>query len=532
MIPIRRSVIALFIGIAAILLGLIYHQSLAASSALIFRLPSQFTSKLTTGVSPAMPPKPVIVVGSGLAGLSAAYEALRAGAKVHMLERAAKPGGNSIKASSGINGANTRFQKAAGVVLDDKFYDDTVRSAGRRFLQQQQEAENEGVNRAGLISALTNRSESAVNWLVDDIGVDLSVVAPLGGHSLPRTHRGAGKTPPGAAIVTTLLKKLGENPDFELSTTADVEALNVADDGSGSMNVKGLRYVSSEGAAHDLEGPVVFAVGGFAGDANGLLAKYRPDLAGIPSTNDPRPASHGMLEAVGARFVDMDSVQIHPTGFVDPKDAGATYKILAAEVLRGEGGILLSGEGERFVNEMETREVVSKAIMALPPHNSGETRQWDVTLLLDPGAIDVTAGHLGFYLFKGLMEKKQVKDLSPQIIAAIDRYAAAVAAGKDEDFGRSTFGHWRLPPGEANRDQEVCVGKTTPITHFTMGGAAFDENARLLGPGSATIPGIWAAGEITGGIHGDNRLGGSSLLECVVFGRIAGTEAAKATTQG
>ena len=122
MIPIRRSVIALFIGIAAILLGLIYHQSLAASSALIFRLPSQFTSKLTTGVSPAMPPKPVIVVGSGLAGLSAAYEALRAGAKVHMLERAAKPGGNSIKASSGINGANTRFQKAAGVVLDDKFY--------------------------------------------------------------------------------------------------------------------------------------------------------------------------------------------------------------------------------------------------------------------------------------------------------------------------------------------------------------------------------------------------------------------------
>ena len=525
MIPIRRSVIALFIGIAAILLGLIYHRSVA-TAALNFHIPSQFASKLT-GV-PDMAPKPVIVVGSGLAGLSAAYEALRAGAKVHMLERAAKPGGNSIKASSGINGANTRFQKAAGVALDDKFYDDTVRSAGRRFRQQQQadDGAKDGVNRAGLISALTNRSESAVNWLVDDIGVDLSVVAPLGGHSLPRTHRGAGKTPPGAAIVTTLLKKLGENPNFELSTSANVESLNV-DDGS----VKGLRYVR-EGASHDLEGPVVFAVGGFAGDANGLLAKYRPDLAGIPSTNDPRPASHGMLEVVGARFVDMDSVQIHPTGFVDPKDAGASYKILAAEVLRGEGGILLSGEGERFVNEMETREVVSKAIMALPPHNSGETRQWDVTLLLDPGAIDVTAGHLGFYLFKGLMEKKLVKDLSLQTITAIDRYAAAVEAGKDSDFGRNTFGHWRLPPGEENRDQEVCVGKITPITHFTMGGAAFDENARLLGPGSATIPGIWAAGEITGGIHGDNRLGGSSLLECVVFGRIAGTEAAKATARG
>ena len=526
MVPLQRLIIALIIGVAAIVLGLLYHRSTLASA---INIPSQFTSKLNSAYS--MPRKPVIVVGSGLAGLSAAYEALHAGAKVHMLERAAKPGGNSIKASSGINGANTRFQKAAGVALDDKFYDDTVRSAGRRFLQQQQQQQNGengsgiGVDRPSLISALTNRSESAVNWLVDDIGVDLSVVAPLGGHSLPRTHRGAGKTPPGAAIVTTLLKKLGENPNFELSTSANVESLNI-DDGA----VKGLRYVR-EGAPHDLEGPVVFAVGGFAGDANGLLTKYRPDLAGIPSTNDPRPASHGLLEATGARFVDMDSVQIHPTGFVDPNDPGASYKILAAEVLRGEGGILLSGEGERFVNEMETREVVSKAIMALPPHNSGDTRQWDVTLLLDPGAIDVTAGHLGFYLFKGLMEKKKVGELSPQTIAAVDRYAAAVAAGRDDDFGRSTFGRWRLPSGEENRAQEVCVGKITPITHFTMGGAAFDEKARLLGPGSSTIPGIWAAGEITGGIHGDNRLGGSSLLECVVFGRIAGTEAAKATTE-
>lgn len=476
-----------------------------------------------------MASKPVIVVGSGLAGLSAAHEALRAGARVHMLERALKPGGNSIKASSGINGAGTRFQRAAGIEADEKFFDDTVRSAGRRFRQYQQQKEEGGkavgVDRAGLVDVLVGRSESAVNWLVDDVGVDLSVVAPLGGHSVPRTHRGAGKTPPGAAIVTALLKKLGEDRNFQLSTEAEVVSLDVADGA-----VKGLRYVS-EGKQHDLEGPVVFAAGGFAGDANGLLAKHRSDLAGIPSTNEPRPASHGILEAVDVEFVDMDSVQVHPTGFVDPQTPDATYKFLAAEVLRGEGGILLSGEGKRFVDEMETREVVSKAIMELPPHNSGSTRQWDVTLLLDPGAIEATAGHLGFYLFKGFMEKKKVKDLSPQLIEAVDSYAAAVASGQDKDFGRHTFGHWRLPSGEANREEEVCVGKVTPIVHFTMGGAAFNEKAQVLGQGLLPVKGLWAAGEITGGIHGDNRLGGSSLLECVVFGRIAGAEAAKAASQ-
>ncbi|RYP08508.1 hypothetical protein DL765_008767 [Monosporascus sp. GIB2] len=516
MLSIRRCIFALLVSIAAAILGVTYHRALGSNTL-------NFFSQSTRIATSHMAPKPVIVVGSGLAGLSAAHEALRAGAKVHMLERALKPGGNSIKASSGINGAGTRFQRAAGIEADDKFYDDTVRSAGQRF--QQQPAQN-GVDRAGLTKALTSNSESAINWLVDEIGVDLSVVAPLGGHSVPRTHRGAGKTPPGAAIVTTLLKKLGEQPNFQLTTSAEVVSLDVVDG-----TIKGVRYVS-DGKQHDLEGPVVFAVGGFAGDANGLLAKYRPDLAGIPSTNEPLPASHGMLEAVGAELIDMDSVQVHPTGFVDPKDPGATYKILAAEVLRGEGGILLSGEGKRFVNEMETREVVSKAIMNLPTADSGSTRQWDITLLLDPGTCEATAGHLGFYLFKGLMEKKKVKELSPQTIDAIDRYAAAVAARKDEDFGRASFGHWRLLPGEGNREEEVCVGKVTPITHFTMGGAAFNERAQVLGQGLLPIKGLWAAGEITGGIHGDNRLGGSSLLECVVFGKIAGAEAAKAAASG
>ncbi|KAJ4291473.1 hypothetical protein N0V88_006069 [Collariella sp. IMI 366227] len=163
---------------------------------------------------------PVIVVGAGLAGLSAAYSALQAGApSVRLLERAAKPGGNSIKASSGINGAPTRFQNAAKYGVDESFWDDTVRSAGTRLHTATQPVRHQ---REALISTLTNRSASAVDFLVD-LGVELSVVAQLGGHSKPRTHRGAGKLPPGAAIVTTLLAKLKESDRFSSSPKQNVQ---------------------------------------------------------------------------------------------------------------------------------------------------------------------------------------------------------------------------------------------------------------------------------------------------------------------
>ncbi|KAK8087916.1 FAD binding domain-containing protein [Apiospora hydei] len=301
--------------------------------------------------STMLSPRPVIVVGSDLAGLSVAYEALQAGARVHMLDCAPKPGGNSIKASLGINGAYA---------------------------------------------------------------------------------------PPGR---------------FRLSSSAEVVSLSVRDDA-----ITGVWYVQDR-QTHDLDGAIVFAAGGFAGDATGLLAKYRPDLAALPSTNDDRPGSHSLLEAVGVELVDMTSVQVHPTGFVDPKDPATRYKFLAAEALRAD---------KRFVNELDTREKVSEAIMNMPHSrdSSDSSRQWDVTLLMDPGACEATAGHLGFYVWKGLMQKKKVGDLNP----------AAIAAGRDGSFGRVNFGHWRIPAGEATREEEVCVGKVTPVTHFTLGGAAFNDN--------------------------------------------------------
>ncbi|KAK3391498.1 FAD binding domain-containing protein [Sordaria brevicollis] len=559
--------LAILIPIAAV----VYHQILPSSTEsftanLVNRL---FPSEATDMTSQASRPC-VIVVGGGLAGLSAAYSALHAGApSVRLLERAPKPGGNSIKASSGINGANTRFQQAAWPDLgpDETFWDDTVRSAGIRLASQTTSQPAARAQRESLISVLTERSADAINFLTD-LGVDLTVVAQLGGHSHPRTHRGAGKTPPGAAIISTLvgkLKEAGEDGRFELMTDCEVTRLltdptttvSSSSNGNGGSSVDhrhhqpaavtGVEYRSTkkdggdggtgdgDGNVNQLTGPVIFTTGGFGGDTHGLLARYRPDLSGMPSTNDPRPGTHDLLAAVGARLVDMDSVQIHPTGFVDPANPLVSVKFLAAEMLRGEGGILLHN-GKRFVNELETRERVSNTIMALPGDGVEDSplRQWDIQLLLDPGAAEAAAGHMGFYLWKGLMKKLKVSDLDATTKETLKDHASIVKGEKEDPFRRKAFGHWKLgvnSDGTIDEDAEVCVGRVTPIVHFTMGGAVFNEHAQVLsselGQEQKPIQGLWAAGEITGGIHGDNRLGGSSLLECVVFGRIAGAEAAE-----
>ncbi|KAK0750351.1 FAD binding domain-containing protein [Schizothecium vesticola] len=494
---------------------------------------------LKTIMLPPTPKTPaVIIIGSGLAGLSAGLTALTTIPPlphIYLLDAAPKPGGNSIKASSGINAAPSPAQQPA-------FYTDTVRSAGHILDSAPPRARQA---RESLIRTLTARSAGALQWLTS-LGVDLSVVAQLGGHSEARTHRPAGGTPPGWAIVKALLDRVkAEDKRFAMMLGCRVTRL-LADSGG----VRGVEYVGPDGGTEELYGSVVFATGGFAGDTDGLLKKYRPDLEGMPSTNEARVGAHGVLTAVGARLVDMESVQVHPTGFVDPARAGERVKILAAEMLRGEGGVLMY-KGKRFVNELDTRERVSKAIMELPAMDDkggeGALRQWDVQILLDAGAAEAAKGHVGFYTMKGLLKKVKVAALDATTQETVREYGAAVEAGDVENLvllGRKAFGHWKLraPARDESgalkwdEDAEVLVGTVTPITHFTMGGVAFNTKAQVLASDydeeEKPIPGLWAAGEITGGIHGDNRLGGSSLLECVVFGRIAGEEAAKAAMKG
>ncbi|OAP60489.1 hypothetical protein AYL99_05491 [Fonsecaea erecta] len=474
-------------------------------------MPSSILTPSTAAAAAA--PSRVVVVGSGLAGLSASSELVARGVPVHILERQQKPGGNSIKASSGINGVPTRFQVAGSDSVAD-FYNDTLRSAGASFRASKTEA------RQKLIAELTDSSASAINWLVDEKGIDLSHVAQLGGHSHARTHRGSGPTPPGASIVLTLLKQLQASPLVTLQTGTTVTKILKSDG-----EVRGVQ-ASRDGKPETIEGPVIFTAGGFAGDSSGLLAQYRPDLEGFPSTNEALPGSQSLLTGVGAHLIDMDQVQVHPTGFVDPKEPFKRTKFLAAEILRGEGGILLR-EGQRFVNELKLRKQVTDAIVARPPKDLQPTKQWDIQILLDEAAYEVAKAHVDFYIWKGLMRKTTISELehSASVLDTIKQYAATVQGKHTDPLGRSSFGHWGLQ--DPRPDSTVYVGTVTPVVHYTMGGAIFSPEAEVLDSSGTSIKGLWAAGEATGGIHGDNRLGGSSLLECVVFGRIAGRNAAK-----
>ena len=459
------------------------------------------------------PRRSVIVVGSGLAGLSAASELVARNVPVVILERQAKPGGNSIKASSGINGVPTRFQRP-GVDSLQHFHDDTVNSVSSSVMSTMTEA------RQNLISMLTTSSASAIDWLVDEKGVDLSRVAQLGGHSHARTHRGAGQTPPGASIITTLLSQLKDNPlvDIQMNTTV-TKVLKSQGEVIGVESQQG-------GNVQTLHGPVIFATGGFAGDSTGALARYRPDLHGYPSTNEALPGSQDLLSEIGAQLLDMDQVQVHPTGFVDPKDLLKTTKFLAAEALRGEGGILLRC-GKRFVDELQTRKVVTEAITAQSPNTTESTKQWDTVLLLDEKTYQATKSHVDFYLWKGLMQKTTISELeySDVVSETLEQYSDIVQGKETDVLGRKSFGNWALQ--EPKLDTVVYVGNVTPVVHYTMGGVLFSPDAEVLDANGKPIDGLWAAGEVTGGIHGANRLGGSSLLECVVFGRIAGRNAAR-----
>ncbi|KAI9639980.1 hypothetical protein NHQ30_011649 [Ciborinia camelliae] len=511
----------------------------------------------TASASSQMNDKIVAVIGSGLAGLAASSQILELHHDIHvyLLEQAERAGGNSIKASSGINGAETSYQLASDPPIVDsveRFFEDSVRSAGEVMGGNDHEdrddddhGKKERMERERLIRVLSEESKAAVEWLGGK-GVDFSVVSQLGGHSIARTHRGGGKSkPPGAAIIGTLVEELKRNEKFHLMTSCKVtRVLTDHEKNEDVIRVIGVEYLHNEDAKtspqiKQLIAPLIVASGGFAGDAHGMLSHYRPDLSGFPSTNDPRPGSQNLLMDIGAAVIDMDKVQVHPTAFVDPKDPHHPTKFLAPEMLRGEGGVLLMHDGARFVDELETRKVVAGKIVGMGremererEREEGKPRQWDIKLVIDESVYSKTKSHVDFYIWKGLMKKIRLAEanLGEKSLSSLQKYADAAKRKINDEFGRLTFGSWMLE----NVDPEsiVYVGSVTPAVHFTMGGVRIDEFSRVLDTHGLVIGGVWAAGEVTGGVHGDNRLAGSSLLECVVFGRRAANAVVKSLVGG
>lgn len=424
-------------------------------------------------------------------------------------------GGNSTKATSGINGALTRTQIDLGIQDSVKqFYEDTLKSARDKA-------------RPDLIKVLTYKSASAVEWLQDVFNLDLTLVSRLGGHTHPRTHRGHDAKFPGMAITYALMQRLEDLADNEPGRVQIVKKANVTSINKSGNNVTGVTYTIN-GEEKSVDGVVVLATGGYAADFSdtSLLKKHRPDTFALSSTNGTHATGDGqkMLMDIGANGIDMDKVQVHPTGLVDPKDPDAKFKFLAAEALRGEGGLLLNADGQRFSDELGHRDYVSGKMW-----EEKEKGKWPIRLILNSKASKVLDFHTRHYSGRGLMKKMTGAELVAEIgcgEAALkktfDEYNL-IADGKKKDPWNKRFFH--NMPFQLN--DEFHVALMEPVLHFTMGGIEIDEHAQVLNSEQKPFNGLYACGELAGGVHGANRLGGSSLLGCVVYGRVAGDSASQ-----
>merc|ERR1711937_707352 len=450
-------------------------------------------------------------------------------------------------------GSETKTQKAKGVKdTNDIFIADTLKG---------------GAKKTEVAKVLCVESGPGVDWLMDKFELDLSLLARLGGHSMPCTHRGAERFP-GMTITYALMQtfeKMGEQSDrakiinkakvtkLIVNGSTDSSLFEAAEETmhlSNGAHVVGCVY--EKGGVETKEyGPVILTSGGFGADFgnDSLLAKYRPDLLHLPTTNGEHCTGDAikMGEAVGANSVDLEWVQVHPTGLVKPDDPDAKVKFLAAEALRGVGGIVLDANGKRFANELGRRDYVTGEMWKNKP---------PFRLCLNKAASDEIIWHCKHYTGRGVMKyypsgADLAKDMGIQVQTLIDEheahYEASQKAAKDPDGGSwpaypsgkswdaasgptgsgKKFYHNVIQGSEVAK-QESYVAIITPVIHYCMGGLEVTADAEVISK-DGVIPGLYAAGEIAGGVHGNNRLGGNSLLDCVVFGRVAGKAACKYT---
>ncbi len=437
----------------------------------------------------------IVVIGAGGAGMTAAIQAVQDGATdVVILEKMPVTGGNTTRSTGGLNAAGTSYQEADGVEDSVELFVEDTMKGGKEL------------NDKELVTVMAENSAGAVDW-VNEIGGDLSVVGMFGGASVKRIHRPTDTSAVGPMLVKALNAKTEElGIPVLLETTA--EKILVDDSGK----VCGVTGTDKDGQEFTIDcTAVVLATGGFGANSD-MVVEYKPDLAGFCTTNHAGATGDGiaMAKELGAAFVDMEQIQTHPT--VNP-DTQTMY----TEGVRGNGAILVNKEGKRFCNELETRDVVSAAIL--------EQTDGECYLVFDQ-AVRESLAAIESYIKAGIVTEADTPEALGEAIGidgaalaeTLKTYAGYKAAGKDEDFGRESM---ELALDKPKYYAALCA----PAIHHTMGGVKINTKTEVLKEDGTAIPGLFAAGEVTGGVHGANRLGGNAVTDIVVFGRIAGTAA-------
>ncbi|EEJ40227.1 flavocytochrome c [Limosilactobacillus vaginalis] len=439
----------------------------------------------------------VVIIGSGGTGLSAAIQANELGMKVAVLEKEEELGGNTNRASSGMNAAETNVQLHHGVIDNvADFYHETYKDGGR-------------LNDKDMLGYFVYHTAPAIDWLADH-DIKLDDITITGGMSKKRTHRPASMAPIGGFLVKSLLKVVAQE-DIPVFNKTKVTELRRADDG----RVNGVK-VDADGITKIINAKaVILATGGF-GASKEYIKRFRPDLESYKTTNQPGATGDGLklAENVGAELMQMNLVQVHPTVQQDNP-----HVYLIGEAVRGEGAILVNAEGKRFVNELNTRKIVSNAITALPEHSA--------YLILDQGIRDHVKA-IELYDKVGLVvHGETIEDLAKKINVdpsnlkqTVATWNQAVENHDDAEFGRTTG----MDRGITNPG--FFAIHIAPAIHYTMGGIHITPKTQVLDGNGDIIKGLFAAGEVAGGLHGNNRVGGNSIAETIVFGRQAGQQVA------
>ena len=485
----------------------------------------------------------VVVIGAGGAGMTAAMTAADAGQKVVILESQAMVGGNSARATGGMNAAKTvyqdenEFDQAAGVektlaTAAEKYADNETITALAKTVSEQWAAYQanptgyfdsvelmeldtmvggKGINNPELVKTLCEGTADAIDWL-DENGITLHNVSSFGGASVKRIHRPVNEEGKVVSVGAYMIPLLQENCekrgiDIVLNTTVDT----ILTDANGAA--VGVSGTDKDGNTVVVNAKsVILATGGFGANLD-MVTQYKPELAGFMTTNAAGAQGQGieMATAIGAGTVDMDQIQIHPT-------VEANTAALITEGLRGDGAILVNANGERFIDEVGTRDVVSAAEIAQPGSYS-----W---LIVDQAMVDASSVIQGYikkgYTKTGATYEELAKelDVDPATFAnTMETWNGYVEAKNDPDFGRTSFAN------PLNNGPYYAI-KVTAGVHHTMGGVTINSATEVLKEDGTVIPGLFAAGEVTGGVHGANRLGGTAVADFVVFGRIAGESAA------
>ena len=438
----------------------------------------------------------IVVVGAGGAGLSAAVQAASMGADVIVLEKQGIIGGNTNYSTGGLNAAETSVQQKLGI-QDSKqsHFDDTM--SGGHFL-----------NDSSLVATLVNKAAEAVDWLIS-LGADMSNVGQMAGSSQKRTHRPNG----GAAIgphLMAVLNKSVKAENISIRTRNTVTALT-----EQNGKVTGVKVSTSKGTYSIQAKAVILATGGFGANLS-MIGQYRPELKDFHTSNHHGATgdAFGWVAPLQASLVLMDQIQIHPTG-----ESGS--HLLITEAVRGNGSILVNREGVRFANEMWTRDKLSDAIL----QQTGKK-----AFLVFDQSVRESLSAIENYAQQGLMTSADTpSELAEALqlpvsafVETMEKYSLYQTTGEDKDFHRKAEEMPR-PLTEA----PYYAIEVEPVIHHTMGGIRINPQAEVVNQAGKAIPGLYAAGEVTGGVHGGNRLGGNAVADIIVFGQIAGTSAAQ-----